>query len=160
MSKVYSEEQWFDTFYPKEWGNWKEFYNIKKYRDGVSMSGCSWMNYKITGFCSGENAEGLMKVNQYIYSKPYYSDHFFVITTCDEIQPFYQPKVDEHYAGIGISKLYSNLDIYSIYIYGCDDASYTKHFNEKCELDSEIEKIKTLGISHIFTEKSGYFFTN
>ena len=160
MIKVYSEEQWFDTFYPTEWGNWREFYNISKYRESQKITGCSWMNYKLTGYCLSENSEGLMKVNTYNYGKPYYYDHFFVETSCDEIQPFYQPRVNKYYAGVGISKLTSNLNIHSIYIYGCDDASYTKHFDNELELQTEISKIKMFGISHIFTEKSGYFFTN
>lgn len=158
--KVYSEEQWFDAFYPKSWGNWKEFYNIKKYREYPKVTGCCWMNYKLTGFCVGENEEGLMGVHKYTYSKPSTLDHFFVETTCDEIQPFHQPKVDEYYTGIKISKMYSNLDIYEIYIYGCDDASYTKHFNNDQDLNDEIEKLKKFSISHIFNKDSGYFFTN
>ena len=158
--KVYSEDQWFDAFYPKEWGDWREFYNIKKYREGEKTTGCSWMNYKTTGFCLGENDQGLMKVVKFSYGKPYYSDHFFIQTNCVEIQPFYQPKVNEYYAGVGVSKLESNLDIYSIYIYGCDDSSYTKHFSSKEDLELAINEIKVYGISHIFDEKSKYFFTN
>lgn len=157
---VYTEEQWFDTFYPKEWGNWRECYNIKKYRENVEVTGCSWMNYKLTGFCLSENENGLMGVRNYSYSKPQYLDHFFVETTCDEIQPFYQSKTNKYYSGIVISKLTSNLDIYQVYIYGCDDASYTKHFMSKCELENEVNRIKEFGIEHIFEKDSEYFFTN
>jgi hypothetical protein len=157
---VYTETQWFDEFYPKEWGNWREFYDIQKYRENQDVTGCSWMNYKLTGYCLSENECGLMTIRPYTYGKPYASDHFFVETTNDEIQPFYQVKTNKHYAGIQICKEMSNLDLYSIYIYGCDDSSYTKHFIGKTDLDLEIEFIKKSGISHIFEQDSGYFFTN
>lgn len=158
--EVYTEDQWFDSFYPKEWGNWKEFYNIAKYRETQDVTGCTWMNYKLTGYCLSENKDGLMEIRKYNYSRPSVLDHFFVETTCDEIQPFTQPKVKKEYAGICVRKLTSNLEIYEVYIYGCDDASYTKHFNSKETLNHEIDVIKKYGISHIFYKDSEYFFTN
>ena len=118
------------------------------------------MNYKLTGYCLSEDENGLMKVCVYKYDKPRYLDHFFVETTCDEIQPFYQKQINKYFAGIAITKLMSNLDIYQVYIYGCDDASYTKHFISKCELENEVNKIKKFGIEHIFAKDSEYFFTN
>ncbi len=158
--KVYTEDMWFDNFYPKEWGDWKEYYNIAKYRETMEVTGCSWMNYKLTGYCLSENKDGLMEVRKYNYSRPYTLDHFFVETCCDEIQPFFQPKSKSQWAGIFISKLTSNLDIYQIYVYGCDDASYTKHFSSEEDLNHEIKVIKDFGINHIFYQNSDYFFTN
>ena len=93
-------------------GNWREFYNIAAYREKSNVSGCSWMNYKLTGYCLTENKCGLMKVNKYTYDKPCTIDHFFVETDCCEIQPFFQQKVNRHYAGVVVNKLTSNLDIY------------------------------------------------
>ena len=158
--KVYTEEQGFDSFYPVEWGNWKEFYNIAKYRETRGVTGCSWMNYKLTGYCLSENKDGLMEIRNYNYCKPHVLDHFFVETLCDEVQPFHQPKVGKDYAGITITKLTSNLEIYQVYVYGCDDASYTKHFSCKEDLDHEVKVIKEYGIEHIFYKDSEYFFTN
>ena len=158
--EVYTEEQWFDKFYPKEWGNWRECFNIKKFSEHIEATGCSWMNYKLTGYCLSENENGLMKVCVYKHSKPQYLDHFFVETACDEIQPFYQKQINKHYAGIAVTKLTSNLEIYQVYIYGCDDASYTKHFISNCELENEVNRIKEFGIKHIFAKDSEYFFTN
>lgn len=158
--KVYTEDQWFDNFYPNGWGNWRDFYNIVKYRENPNATGCSWMNYKLTGYCLSENADGLMEVRKYNYSKPYSLDHFFVETTCVEIQPFSQAKTGKEYAGIRITRLTSNLDIYEVYVYGCDDASYTKHFSSEDELKHEIAVIKEYGIEHIFYKDSDYFFTN
>lgn len=157
---VYSEEQWFDEFYPKEWGNWRECFNIKKFREHIEATGCCWMNYKTTGYCLSENGEGLMEIRPYKYSKPYTLEHFFVETACCEIQPFKQPKLNKMFAGVAVSKIQSNLTIYSVYIYGCDDASYTKHFSSEDGLNEELKYIKKYGIYHIFYKDSDYFFTN
>ena len=63
---VLTEEEWFDKYYPKEWGNWREYYNIKAYREnGVLKTGCTWLNYRITGLVRSQNNNDLLEILKY-----------------------------------------------------------------------------------------------
>ena len=165
--KLFTEEEWFDTFYPKEFGNWREGFNIAKYRENPEATGCSRMNYCISGYLSCENSDGFMALNKYPPDAS--QEHFFVecgYKSDDKniawfIQPYFQKKDDTYYASVKISKMESNLDIYIIYISGCDDCSYTKHFVGKESLNKEVLQIKERGIlDSIELVENGYFFTN
>jgi hypothetical protein len=162
--KIYSEEEWFEKFYPKSWGDWRTEFNIEMYRKHQNVTSCSWMNYKLTGWLTSE-VNGKMKVNKYS-SKPYCLDNFFVECgqesnedeVCWFIQPYLQQKDKTYYAQISTHKMESNLDIYVIYISGCDDASYTKHVIGMYNLIQEVLYIKNNGIRDI--QNREYFFTN
>jgi hypothetical protein len=66
---------------------------------------------------------------------------------------------DEHYSSVSVIK---REEEYSVYVYGCDDSSYTKYFNtlEQAKFDCEILKrlSRVINRSHIKALK--YEFTN
>lgn len=161
MFKIYSIEEWFNEFYPKSWGNWREFYNIKKYREQKNLTGCTWMDYSGYAVVSGETDEkGHMKVLYCLneFNKKYTIDNFFISCAPYFVQPYYQPKDKEYYVKVKAYKMESNLDLYCVYISGCDDSSYTKHFIGLSNLMNELKYIKENGILDI--QDREYFFTN
>lgn len=162
MKNVYSEEQWFDTFYPEELGNWKEEFNMREVRSGNYETGCSWMDYEKFGYVTNEDPNtGLMKVKNYTESDTL--EHFFIQcnkSTCAFIQPIYQPLTKQYFASVSVRKIESNLDLYKMYIRGCDDSSYTKHFIGEKHVAYEIRRILREGIDYIQYAENGFFFTN
>jgi len=160
--EIYSEKEWFDTFYPKEWGNWQEAYNIGEYIKTPRLSGCVWMDYKLNGIVlSGKK---IMKILPWGDNCPYY-DHFFIECHPENdafIQPHFQPKNQKSYASILLNKEESNLDLWKIKVAGNDDSSYSKHFIGLEAAMTELDKIKQKGITYIRNDykASRFFFTN
>ena len=163
---ILTEEEWFDKYYPKEWGNWREYYNIKAYTEACKTSykqkitGCTWLNYKTTGYLSSSNDNSLMKVNSY-YDSSYISSVLFQIdedisnSFCGAEQP------DNTYWVQGtMYKRESNLDLYTIKLFGIDDTSYSKDF---IGLDSVLEgwnKVPYVLSDWDNLKKEEYYFTN
>jgi len=168
MLKTYSEEEWFDTFYPKEWGNWRENYNAAMYSKHQGATGCCWMDYNETGFLlSDPDNTGFMKVVKRDYDTGTV-DYFFVeCGTSDKeedvawfLQPYYQSKTKTYFAKVYAQKTESNLDLYRIHVSGNDDSSYEKHFIGLKDLKQGIDDIKTYGVEVIQESDQKYFFTN
>lgn len=165
--KIFTEEEWFDEFYPKSWGNWREYYNANAYRENRGESGCTWMDYNMTGYLlnSANLIREGMKVNKWPEGKCPFLNCFFIECGSEEngdisyfIQPYFQYKDKTYYAKVVISKIESNLNLYKIHISGNDDSSYTKHFIGTLDLADEILRIEQEGIQEI-TDR-GYFFSN
>ena len=155
---IYKEAEYFDKFYPKSWGDWRKEYNLKMYCKHPRESGCTWMDYYETGYLLTEDFSGRMAVRT--ISRPEIIERFFIKTECKFIQPAFQPKTEEYYCSVTLTKMESNLDLYKIYITGNDDSSYTKHYISLNDAITDIELIKEYGISHIQNEEYKYFFTN
>ena len=161
MRKVLTEEGWFDTYYPSEWGDWRKSYNIKAYREfNHKDTGCTWMCYTDTGYLSSEDENGEMQVRS--WSDP--DSHslavlFIQLESSDEFNcAYHQPKDNTHWVKVRVSRMESNLVLISIYISGCDDVSYTKHLLGDETWESEVEELKILGMSDL--TGCDYFFTN
>lgn len=161
---IYTEEEWLDKFYPKEWGDWREEFNIGMLRKHRDLTGCNWMDYRLSGWLSGEDGDGKMKVNHRQY--PSTLDHFFIEcgdaddeqNVCHFLIPTLQKSVGKYFASVEVLKVESNLDLYQIYISGCDDSSFTKDFIGEDDLKEEVELIKRIGVSDI--QSRDYYFTN
>lgn len=164
MIKVLTEQEWFEEYYPKEWGDYTKEYNIGEYRKNPRKSGCSWMCYGDLGFVFGENEHGIMKVQQYedTYQDTYHFLRIFVQCSEDDgfIQPYHQPKDNTYYSKVVMSKEESNLELWSLYVVGCDDSSYTKHFIGYRAARECLEDLLEYGIQIINQKDSGWFFTN
>ncbi len=142
---------------PNFWMN-EEDYII--YYEGISgltffdikTSRITWMNYKITGIVL---SDGKIIPNEENYR---YKESFLVRTNADcFIQPFKQND-ETYWAQVVLRKVTSNLPLYEIYIFGCDDASYTKHYLSLKDAVKDINFVKDNGISRI--ESMSFFFTN
>lgn len=162
---IYKEDEWFDKFYPKEFGDWREGFNMKARIENPTATGCTWMDYKVAGYLTAVNENGMMIL------RPWSEDvgiieHLFI--SCGEssneeevdwfIQPYFQFKDQHYYASIKLTKEESNLDLYKVYISGNDDSSYTKHFIGLSYAGKELQYLRENGISDI--RERDYFFTN
>lgn len=169
--KQYSEEEWFNTFYPQAWGDWKTHYNIGMSRKTDGVTGCCWMDYTKTGVVLGEDKEtGLMKIIPWSSGRPDVIEVVFIEcghandkeNVAFHLQPYFQPQDQTYYAKVVLSKMESNLNLYSIYISGNDDSSYTKHFvglNAGIDALADLrayDQIRDVG----FISDLNYFFTN
>ena len=162
---IYTEAEYFEEFYPKSWGDFREEYNLDMYRNHPRLTGCTWMDYYELGYCLVE-VSGIMKVRK--IHRPEIIERFFI--KCGDlkdksniaffIQPAFQPKTKEYYASVTLTKMESNLDLYKVFITGNDDSSYTKHFTSLRVARECIEMIKYFGINHIEDEEHEFFFTN
>lgn len=165
MRMILSEEEWFERYYPKDWGDWRKSYNIALHRKQPDASGCCWMDYVTTGYLCNE-IDGEMKVMS--MKQKDIINRFFIEcgSLMDEanvayiIQPYLQRKDGLYFASVVARKLESNLDLYEIYVSGCDDASYTKQFIGLADLESAVTDLKQYGLSVIQEPDQQYFFTN
>ena len=163
---IYTPQELFENFYPKEWGDWRKEYNIKAYRENPDETVCAWMCYDGGTFLCGEDADGKMKVLTREWKD--HRETFFIscgpLTGEDDcitawfLQPYGNNADNNAYAKVRVSKVESNLDLYEVYISGCDDSSYTKHFIGAAECDKEVAYIKEHGVIDI--RDRDYFFTN
>jgi len=170
MLQVYTESEWFDTFYPKAWGDWRTHYNIRKFVENQGETACVWMDYGLTGRLEKvDERTGLMKVVPHHSKSKRNLLHAFFVECGDRadennvawfIQPYLQHKVNKYFAKVWVSRIKDNGTRYSIYIAGDDDSSYTKIFSDLDEVQKEIDRIKVNGIDHIQEIESGYEFTN
>lgn len=193
--KTLTIQEWFDTYYPKEWGDWRKYYNIGMYRNTHNKTGCAWMDYgdglELIGL---NNRTDILKTKKV---KPVKGKEVRFVqcgTKADEstvnwyIQPYEQPdgtywgKVilrqpdykqfsdEERYdinncsLNLDLSKYPTksnakDIDLWEIYIAGCDDASYTKQIIGKEEALSQFKLIIENGIPYDFKD-CGYEFTN
>lgn len=159
MKEYFTEDEWFEEFYPHELGDWRKEFVVN------NDSGCCWMDYCFNGFpLSSKN--DILPISKCPEVNPNFIDHFFIEcgnlldenNVCWFVQPYYQKKNETYYANVVVSKLESNLDLYEIYISGHDDSSYTKHFLSKSSILDEIDYLKNYGIDNI--QDREYFFTN
>lgn len=163
---IYKEDEYFDEFYPKHWGDWRKEYNLKMYCAHPRETGCTWMDYYETGYTLVENSKGIMEVRE--IHRPEIIERFFI--KCGDlkdeskiaffIQPAFQPKTEEYYCSVTLTKMESNLDLYKIYITGNDDSSYTKHYISLNDAITDINYIKEIGVDIIQDKGSEFFFTN
>lgn len=159
---VLTEEQWFDKYYPKEWGNWREAYNIKAYQDnGRFKTGCTWLNYRTTGYLYSQDENGLMKV--YSSNRNYIDSCLFEVSSSNYVADAFcaatQPDKTKWVQGI-MRKKESNLDLYSIKLFGIDDTSYTKDFIGLDSLIRDWNKIPYVLSNWDNLKKEDYYFTN
>lgn len=162
---IYTESEYFEEFYPKSWGDFREEYNLDMYRKQPRVSGCTWMDYYELGYCLAPDENNIMKVRE--IHRPEIIERFFIKCGSLEdeskiaffIQPAFQSKTGEYYASVTLTKMESNLDLYKVFITGNDDSSYTKHFTSLRVAQECIEMIKYFGINHI-EDKEYEFFTN
>jgi hypothetical protein len=148
--KIYTEKEWFDTFYPKEWGDWTKEYNINEYRnrDKNIKSACTWMDYHLFGIPLREK-DGKMKIIK--RHDKNLIDHFFIECGNEkdvwlDVQPYLQ--IDgTYYASVLIDRLESNLELYRVYISGIDDSSFTSHCLGSIKLKDVVDRIKKYGPS-------------
>jgi len=156
--KKYYEEEWFNEFYPNEWGDWKQNYNIAAYQKDCDETGCSWEHYSSVGFLSAA-VNGLMKVESWHGNNKRIVEHIFLeCIDCEFIQPIYQKKDDAYYCEIELTKEDSNLDLYLLRVCGCDDCSYSKHIIGLDGCIKELERLDKDGINNI--TDFDYFFSN
>lgn len=163
---VYSEAEYFDKFYPKSWGDWRKEYNLKMYNKHPRESGCTWMDYYQEGYTLTEDFTGRMAIRK--IDRPEIIERFFI--KCGDledesniaffIQPAFQPKTKEYYCSVTLTKMESNLDLYKVFITGCDDSSYTKHYISLNDAITDINYIKEMGVGVIQDKGSDFFFTN
>ena len=146
--------------YMKTYGEWD--YEARVVNDSVC-----WMNYKITGIPLSPDKDGIMRVipwdsrnDRGINGSPYIESFLVRADRDDErfICPFKQEKDNTKWAHVITSKMESNLDIWIIKVFGCDDASYTCHFLAEQEMLRAVDILKDVGITAI--EELGFFFTN
>ncbi len=157
---ILTEEDWFDRYYPKEWGNWREYYNIEAYRKNKHLSGCTWLNYIMTGYVLSEDDKGLMKINKRGSDSYIRSSLFQVsIDVYMSIGGFEQP--DNTYWVHGeIYKHESNLKLYTIRLFGCDDTSYSKDFVGLYSVLKGWDKVPYVLSDWPNLKKEEYYFTN
>jgi hypothetical protein len=143
---------------------WMEEEDYIIYYEGVSglsffdlkTSKITWMNYKSTGIvCSDGKIISFGEVSSYLESFLVRADHG------DDVDWFIQPfKQDDgsYWAQVVLSNIPSNLPLCKIHIFGCDDASYSKHYLSLDDAYKDIEFFKDNGISKI--DSMDFFFTN
>ncbi len=115
----------------------------------VSNNGpINWMNYYMVGNVCGSKV--------YPNNSNFYLDSFLVQCSKDNIiGPFRQKKDKTYWAQVVLHKFESNLDIWMIHIFGCDDAAFSKHYTSKELMTKDLEFIKQYGIEDL---KSLNFF--
>lgn len=161
---VYTEEQYFDEFYPESWGDWRKECNIGMYREHPDATGVTWMDYHLTGYLCSSKEDGLMKV--FPINRDGSVERFFI--KCGDvkeeskvdrfIQPAFQSKTGEYFAGVSLEKCESNLDLYNMYISGADDSSFSKDYIGLESAMKDIDYIKENGITDITS--MDFYFTN
>ena len=154
MFEVLTEEEYFDRYYPKEFGDWKEFYNIGEYRKKTNI-GIAWMCYKKYGFLCKEE-DGKMKVTKWSVSP--YIDSLFMECRMSGLCP-YKTQDNKWWAQVTLRKMESNLDLYEIHIEGCDDSSWSLHILGNDAANGVMEKLKK-NITMETINEMGFFFTN
>jgi len=157
--EVLTEEEYFNRYYPAEFGNWKEYYNISAYRK-EKFTGVAWMCYKKYGSVYSE-INGKMKIGKWNDSYNPYMDSFFL--EVDEVDMEflcpYETEDNKTWAQVSLQKEESNLDLYLIKIEGCDDASWSHHIIGIDEVEKMINRLK-MGIEYEDFEKLNFFFSN
>ena len=163
--KVLQEEEYFDSYYPKELGDWRKKYNIQAYKDG-KFQGVCWMCYKRSGVVlSGDEEPGNMKIipsssDRYIESIFLECGSANTEPSAHYIQP-YMTSDGKFWAQITVEKMESNLDLYMIHISGDDDASYSLHCLGKSEVKKMFHILTRDGMNSLKDITSlGFFFTN
>lgn len=160
--EVLQEEEYFNRYYPKEFGNWRELYNIQAYKDACAEGkdpGVCWMCYKKTGIVlSGSDIPGCMKIIS--WSVPVYIESFFISGAGAYLCP-YKTLDKKTWGQVTLRKMESNLPIFVIHIGGCDDSSYSIHCMGEDEARKVLGLITENGIEDIcFLTSLGFFFTN
>jgi len=163
--KVYTELEWFEKYYPKGWGDFRKFFNIRMQRKHPNATGCSWLDYSVLGYCCSEK-DGKLDVVQLSEGIPYFKGFLECGTLAAEkdvhyfIQPTLQHSDGMYFAMVEASKQESNLDLYFLRVSGADDASYSKHFIGEAALKQGIADLLAYGIGITQEPDQGYFFTN
>lgn len=161
--KKLTEEEYFERYYPKSWGDWRKEYNIGEYRNQKPrISGVTWMDYIMTGFLLSERDNCLVEVIR--DKRPNYLDSFFIsVEDAAYLQPMYQPKDETWWIKGYVRRLESNLTIYELHISGGDDSSYTKHYLDWEDLQKDLLSIYQYGVEYdspCYLPNLGFFFTN
>jgi hypothetical protein len=129
---------------------------LKKYTAGP----VSWLNYRMCGTVFDHTVQeradsGYLNsfLVQAIHTPTYEDDDGIDWYIC----PFEQTD-NTYWAQCILTKMESNLELYVVCVFGCDDASYSKHYLSVEEANADLEEIKRSGISSIYKMK--FFFTN
>lgn len=158
-----SESDWFDKYYPKAWGNWREEYNYGEYRDQQypKIVPCTWMNYRSSGYLE-KGSKKILRV--YRHPVQMYIDSFLV---CDEfnkcafIQPFHAADGSfwSHIFLQDMAALRANNPkigwgesvCYRMYCFGSDDAAKEKLYcvDEFESALEDINMIKAFGMEYV-----------
>ena len=157
---VLSEVEWFDTYYPKEWGNWREYFNFEQSHLVENKTGCTIDHYNVYGRATLPDTLGRMFIKTDIISNCI--DAIFVEVTDKDIiekfSPIYQPKDQKYFFSITCNKQKSNLDLYSIDVFNSCNLCYAKDFIGLIDMYNELSNIKNKGISYIINDTSSEFY--
>lgn len=102
----------------------------------------NWMNYYKTGWVSGNRV--------YKNSSTHVIDSF--LFQCDEdhrLGPFRQKSDNTFWIQAYSYKMDSNLDIWALHMFGCDDAACTKHYLSELDLQEDINRLKFFGVDDL-----------
>jgi hypothetical protein len=137
-----SVEEWFDEYYPKEWGDWRKEYNAGKFRE-TRGTACTYRDYYGTGARLGATTiDGIIHVIDHDGYKA--KHHIFVdATEADYISPCVQPKDGREFASVIVNEYEA---ISTIQVTGCDDVTFTKEYENYYELMTDFEAIRRLGV--------------
>lgn len=163
--KWLTEEQWFDTYYPPEWGDWRKFFNAPKYQNSYNKTGCSFRDYSLTGKILRLAWNEIWGVDQ---PDGYTLDHLFIrVDPANHpvmALPIYQSKTDDYWLRITCQKLpeYKGISLekgkFVVTISDDDDFYADKFFQTENEARTEIERLKETGITHDSIWNSGYTY--
>lgn len=164
MRKILTELEWFEEYYPKHWGDFTKEYNLNEYLKSDETA-CSWMCYENLGYLSSEDGKGIMKVNKRddSYLRDNHKDVLFIECSKEDrfIQPYQQPKDGRYFFKVVLSKEESNLDLWRLYVVGCDDSSYTSHYIGYQVAKESLDDIVKYGIGVVECGiGSDWFFSN
>ena len=168
--RILTEEQWFDTYYPKSWGDWRKEYNLEMFQTTKDETACTYLDYGSTGFTIRFGGDcPILMVRSWVHGYPAPTNYFMEVDgeNSSFIQPYKQPKDGKFFVKFALRKVESNLNLYETHFVGCDDVSYSKHYvgdkksnflaQELFEKDvNELMKDFTF----ILNPDSGFFFTN
>jgi hypothetical protein len=141
-NKWLTVEEWFDEYYPKEWGDWRKEYNIGKFRE-TRGTACTYLEYYGTGARLGATTrDGRIPVIDHEGHKV--KHRIFVdATEAHYVNSYVQPKDGKEFASVIVNEYES---ISTIQVTGCDDAAFIKEYENYYDLMQDFEAIRALGV--------------
>ena len=137
--------------YMKKYGN-------PDYQEVCTNDKVCWMNYRKVGIVLGADDDGIMKVSPRLMENFYINSFLVQVPEEDDIICAFKQSDDTRWAHVVTHKMDSNLGIWVIYIFGCDDSSYTCHYLTLDKMEKDLERLKEEGIKML--KGSDFFFTN
>lgn len=159
QQKWYTQEQWFDNYYPKSFGKWRKNYNLSLFLS-TNLTGCTILDYcqNYEAVCNGDDTQTQFKIRR-VKSKVCIESIFIKVGSLlgDSLQCYRQPKDNSLWLNVQLRKnvrpkLLIPIRSHSIMVSGNDDISYIRYFDSFQDANEKLTQFKNHGIEDLMED--------